>query len=82
MNHDTGKRKPFLILGGVQVRRVAVWRRGSRSGECPYESALAMGNLPSIGRIDGVQRALGRAPKDFTDYARDTAATGIWSELK
>ena len=27
---------------------------------------------------DGVQRALGRAPRDFTDYARDTAATGVW----
>lgn len=27
---------------------------------------------------DGVQRALGRAPKDFADYARETAATGIW----
>lgn len=27
---------------------------------------------------DGVERALGRAPKDFRDYARDTAATGIW----
>jgi uncharacterized protein YbjT (DUF2867 family) len=27
---------------------------------------------------DGVQRALGRAPRDFTDYARDAAATGIW----
>ncbi|GAB5390357.1 MAG: NAD(P)H-binding protein [Alphaproteobacteria bacterium] len=28
---------------------------------------------------DGVQRALGRAPKDFADYARDVAASGIWS---
>ena len=28
---------------------------------------------------DGVQRALGRAPKDFTDYARDAAATGVWT---
>ena len=28
---------------------------------------------------DGIQRALGRAPKDFADYIRDTAATGIWS---
>jgi len=28
---------------------------------------------------DGVQRALGRAPKDFADYARDTAATGVWA---
>ncbi|MED4585855.1 NAD(P)H-binding protein [Brevibacillus choshinensis] len=31
---------------------------------------------------DGVQRALDRAPRDFADYARDTAETGIWSELK
>lgn len=29
--------------------------------------------------MDGVQRALGRQPKDFSDYARETAATGIWS---
>lgn len=28
---------------------------------------------------DGVQRALGRPPKDFADYARDAAATGIWT---
>lgn len=28
---------------------------------------------------DGVQRALGRPPRDFADYARETAATGIWA---
>lgn len=27
---------------------------------------------------DGVQRALGRPPKDFSDYARQIAATGAW----
>jgi uncharacterized protein YbjT (DUF2867 family) len=27
---------------------------------------------------DGVQRALGREPRDFRDYARRTAATGVW----
>jgi uncharacterized protein YbjT (DUF2867 family) len=27
---------------------------------------------------DGVQRVLGRAPKDFADYARDIAASGMW----
>jgi uncharacterized protein YbjT (DUF2867 family) len=27
---------------------------------------------------DGVYRALGRPPKDFADYARDVAATGVW----
>jgi uncharacterized protein YbjT (DUF2867 family) len=28
---------------------------------------------------DGVERALGRAPWDFHDYARETAATGVWN---
>ena len=28
---------------------------------------------------DGVWRALGRAPRDFRDYVRDTAATGTWA---
>jgi uncharacterized protein YbjT (DUF2867 family) len=27
---------------------------------------------------DGVQRALGRPPRDFRDYARTTATTGVW----
>jgi uncharacterized protein YbjT (DUF2867 family) len=28
---------------------------------------------------DGVQRALGRAPRDFAEYARKTAASGVWN---
>lgn len=28
---------------------------------------------------DGVQRALGREPRDFSEYAKTTAATGIWN---
>mgnify|MGYP003403701626 CR=1 FL=1 len=28
---------------------------------------------------DGVQQALGREPKDFADYARDAATTGVWT---
>jgi hypothetical protein len=27
---------------------------------------------------DGVQRAIGREPKEFGDYAREAAATGVW----
>ena len=27
---------------------------------------------------DGVRRALGREPRDFRDYARETASTGVW----
>jgi uncharacterized protein YbjT (DUF2867 family) len=29
--------------------------------------------------VDGVQRALGREPRDFRDFARDAAATGVWN---
>jgi uncharacterized protein YbjT (DUF2867 family) len=28
---------------------------------------------------DGIQRALGREPRDFADYARDAAAAGAWN---
>lgn len=28
---------------------------------------------------DGVQRALGRGPTDFSEYVRKTAATGVWN---
>ncbi len=31
---------------------------------------------------DGVRQALGRSPRDFSDYARQTAATGIWEGAK
>ena len=30
---------------------------------------------------DGVQRALGRPPRDFADYAREIAATGQWKAV-
>lgn len=35
------------------------------------------GRNESLG--DGVQRALGRAPRDFADYCAGIAATGLWS---
>ena len=31
------------------------------------------------GLADGVERALGRKPKDFADYARDAVAAGMWA---
>ena len=30
---------------------------------------------------DGVQRALGRPPREFSDYVRLTAATGVWGGI-
>ena len=29
---------------------------------------------------DGVREALGREPRDFGEYARETASTGVWDE--
>jgi hypothetical protein len=29
---------------------------------------------------DGVQRALGRTPRDFTQYVQRTAASGVWGD--
>jgi uncharacterized protein YbjT (DUF2867 family) len=31
---------------------------------------------------DGVQRALGRAPRAFSEYAREAAATGVWDRTR
>ena len=31
---------------------------------------------------DGVAKALGRPPRDFAEYVRETAATGVWEGLK
>lgn len=30
---------------------------------------------------DGVQRALGRPPKDFSEYAREVAGTKTWRNV-
>ena len=31
---------------------------------------------------DGVEQALGRKPRDFADWAKQTAATGVWDRLE
>lgn len=74
---------------GREIRHVPVphdaFVDGVRDSGAPQEVVWMMDYLFSTvldGRnahlTDGVQRALGRPPKDFADYARDTAATGVW----
>jgi uncharacterized protein YbjT (DUF2867 family) len=46
-------------------------------GFLTYLFGEVLGNNPYV--TDGVQRALGRPPRDFTDYAAETAATGVWT---
>jgi len=52
----------------------------------PLEDAESVRDLFAVIRnhrseyvSDGVQQVLGRTPRDFTDWARDTAKTGVWA---
>jgi uncharacterized protein YbjT (DUF2867 family) len=57
----------------------------SAHGVPPEVVALLSHLLPEVldgrnARLEnGVQRALGRAPRDFADYARAAAANGVWT---
>jgi hypothetical protein len=54
------------------------WTQGTaREGVSIMEPTAAQPTLV-LNLSDGVQRALGREPRDFTDYAR-AAATGVWN---
>lgn len=62
---------------------------GLRAAEVPEEIIWLLGYLFTTvldGRnawlADGVQRALGRPPRDFRDYAREAAATGVWNPAR
>jgi uncharacterized protein YbjT (DUF2867 family) len=75
---------------GRSIRFVSVpgdaWTAGLREEGLPDDVVWLMGYLfreVLDGRneqlADGVQRALGRAPRDFRDYARAAAAAGAWA---
>jgi nucleoside-diphosphate-sugar epimerase len=60
-------------------------RGGSRSGRPRFDwqdrlsylfREVLDGRNARVG--DGVRRALGREPRDFTGYARRAAASGVW----
>ena len=80
------------VLGGTGKtgRRVAERLRalklpvrvGSRSGEDFVTLLRYLFTEVLDGRnawvADGVAQALGRRPRDFTEYVRQAAATGVW----
>jgi uncharacterized protein YbjT (DUF2867 family) len=75
----TGRQIAFVPVSPADYRAELV-----RQGLPEVEIALVLYLLTTIldGRntpvADGVQRALGRPPRDFSDNVRQTAATGIW----
>jgi len=77
---------------GRQVRYVPVtaeeYAAAAESYGVPAEEIVALTELfitvldgHNSYVTDGVQQALGRPPRDFADYARDTASTGVWKTL-
>lgn len=64
----------------VEAQTVALTRQGVPDDYVQLLEYLAREVLDGRNESlsDGVQRALGRAPRDFADYARDAAATGVW----
>ena len=74
------KRELAFIPGPIEA-----FAAGIRDSGAPAEIAWLLNYLfDSVldGRnahvCDGVERALGRQPTDFSDYARDVAASGAW----
>lgn len=58
----------MLVIGGQVIADVI-------TGIC---RETLDGRNASLG--DGVHRALGRAPRDFADFCRDAAMSGVWEE--
>lgn len=58
----------------------ALTEQGMDAGTAQAVSAVFTTVLDGRGAhlSDGVQRALGRPPRDFADYSRAAAATGVW----
>ena len=51
--------------------------RGVPERDAAEQAAMAEGGTDEV-LEDGVQQALGRAPKDFAVFAREAAASGVW----
>jgi uncharacterized protein YbjT (DUF2867 family) len=82
LSQATGRRIEY-----VQVPHDA-FVEGARASGTPRDVVWMLDYLFSTvldGRnahlTDGIQRALGRAPKDFAAYAREVAATGVWNPV-
>ena len=60
----------------VTIEEYAAYVPPDFVGFLTYLFSEVLGNNAYL--TDGVQRALGREPRDFSAYARETAATGVW----
>ncbi|MEU6866356.1 NAD(P)H-binding protein [Streptomyces sp. NPDC046876] len=75
LSKATGRHIAYVPVSGEAYRAVL------RENGLPEEFAELFTTILD-GRnahlVDGVQEVLGRQPRDFADYAREAAATGVW----
>jgi uncharacterized protein YbjT (DUF2867 family) len=71
----TGRTITYTHLEPARYREYLI-AQGVPAGDAEWMAEMTPTNDELA---DGVQRALGRPARDFADYARDTAATGVWT---
>lgn len=62
----TAERGPVLVVGGT-----------GKTGERYLLREVLDGRSAQL--TEGMERALGRPPRDFRDHAFTTATTGVWA---
>jgi|SRR5918996_1223324 uncharacterized protein YbjT (DUF2867 family) len=80
----------IAAAAGRDIRYVPItpeeYAAGAEEAGVPAEFATFLGDLfgtifdgRNVYLTDGVERAIGRPARDFSDYVRRAAATGVWS---
>ena len=77
---ETGREVSYQSITLEQFHTALTHASGPEMAELLTELCREVldGRNESLG--DGVQRALGRAPRDFADFVQYTAATGVWRQ--
>ncbi|MFI5710136.1 NAD(P)H-binding protein [Kribbella sp. NPDC051620] len=76
----TGRQVKYVDLEpGEFVAELAGFGQPLEDCEAVRDLFAVIRNHRSEYLSDGVQQVLGRAPRDFADWARETAKTGVWS---
>ena len=70
---------PLTRIDDATLPKIGLAPSGA-PGAAPTDGFTKMLDGRNTYIIDAIERALGRKPGDFTDYAKTTAATGFWSD--
>ena len=76
----TGRKIDFLALSEAEYRAELLRQGMPAEYHDSVLDAFKLVDGRNTAVCDGVSRALGRAPRDFSEYARRAAATGVWNK--